>query len=71
MLLLGTMLALAALLLAGRLVAAVRDDERDLLVGLGLGRGQQLGAALVEAALLAAVSVILARARPPRSPTRS
>ena len=59
-LLLGLVLSLAALLLAGRLVAAVRDDERALLVGLGLGRGQQLVAALIEAVLLATVSAVLA-----------
>ena len=59
-LLLGFMLSLAALLLVGRLVGAVRDDERALLVGLGLGRRQQLGAALLETLLLAAVSVLLA-----------
>ena len=59
-LLLGTTLSLAALLLAGRLVADVRDDERALLVALGLSRRQQLGAALLESALLAAVSALLA-----------
>ena len=59
-LLLGAMLSLAALLLAGRLIGAVRDDERALLVGFGLSRGQQLGATLVEALLVAAVSALLA-----------
>ena len=59
-LLLGAALSLCTLLLAGRLVAAVRDDERALLVAFGLSRRQQLGAALVEAALLATASVLLA-----------
>jgi FtsX-like permease family protein len=59
-LLIGTILSLAALLLAGRLVAGVRDDERALLVALGLSRRQQLIAALAESALLAAVSAALA-----------
>ena len=43
--LLGTALALAAALLAGRLVASVRDDERELLRAMGLVRRQQLAAA--------------------------
>ena len=44
-LLLGTALSLAAALLTGRLVGSVREDERDLLVTMGLGRRQQLGTA--------------------------
>ncbi|GAA3811348.1 FtsX-like permease family protein [Nocardioides panacisoli] len=55
-LLLGAALALAAALLTGRLVGSVREDERDLLVAMGLGRRQQLGAAAAEAALLAVVA---------------
>jgi len=58
--LLGLTLSLAALLLAGRLIAAVRDDERALLVSLGIGRGQQLGTAVLEALLVAGVSALLA-----------
>ena len=54
--LLATALALAALLLAGRLVAALRDEERALLVALGLSPGQQLGLAVVEAALVGLVA---------------
>ncbi len=59
-LLLGAALALAAALLAGRLVAAVRTDERDLLLALGLGRRQQVAAAGAEALLLALVAAALA-----------
>ena len=59
-LLLGTALSLAAALLAGWLVASVRDGERTLLLGWGLSRRQQLGSALLEALLLAAVSAALA-----------
>ena len=59
-LLMGTALALAAVVLAGWLVASVRDDERALLVTFGLSRGQQLGAALVEGLLVAAVAALLA-----------
>ena len=59
-LLLGTTLSLACLVLAGRLVAESRDDERALLVGLGLGRGQQLRAALTEAALVALAAAAVA-----------
>lgn len=59
-LLLGTALAVAAALLAGWLVAAVRDDERALVVALGLGRRQQLGLATGEALLLAGVAALLA-----------
>ena len=56
---LGAMLSLVCLLLAGRLVAAVRDDERALLVGLGLSREQQLGTAAGEAALIAGVASLV------------
>ncbi|WP_036508703.1 hypothetical protein [Nocardioides sp. URHA0020] len=59
-LLLDTILGLAALVLAGRLLADTRTSERELLVALGLGRGQQLRAALAESALLATASAILA-----------
>jgi hypothetical protein len=59
-LLLGTTMSLASLLLAGRMVAGVRDDERALLVRLGLGRGQQLRTALLEGALMAVVAALLA-----------
>ncbi len=59
-LLLGTALALAAALLAGRLVASVRHDERDLLRSLGLGRRQQVLVAGVEALLLALLAAALA-----------
>lgn len=59
-LLLDTMLGLAALLLAGRLLADSRADERDLLTTLGLGPGQQLLSALGEALLLALAATVLA-----------
>ncbi len=59
-LLLDTMLGIAALVLAGRLLADSRTRERELLTALGLSPGQQLGAALVESVLLAAVSVVVA-----------
>ena len=59
-LLLGTALALAALLLAGHLVAGLRDDERALLVSLGLSPGQQLTTAVVESLLVALVAVVVA-----------
>ncbi|WP_230487280.1 FtsX-like permease family protein [Nocardioides anomalus] len=58
--LLGAALSLAALLLAGRLVAVVRDEERVLLVALGASRRQQLGAAALEALLLALLAAALA-----------
>ncbi len=58
--LLGAALSLAALLLAGRLVAAVRDEERVLLVAFGASRRQQLVAAGFEAVLLALVAAGLA-----------
>jgi hypothetical protein len=59
-LLLGTTLALTALLLAGRLLDGVRETERSLLVALGLGRRQLVVATLVETLLIAAVATILA-----------
>ena len=59
-LLLGTAMSLAGLLLAGRLVAGVRDDERALLVALGLSRAQQLRTALLEGFLVAAGATVLA-----------
>jgi hypothetical protein len=59
-LLLGTAMSLAALLLAGRLVAGVRDDERALLVALGLARGQQVRTALLEGAMIAVTATVLA-----------
>ena len=58
--LLGAALSLAALLLAGRLVAAVRDEERVLLVSFGASARQQLVAAGFEAVLLALVAAALA-----------
>ena len=58
--LLGAALSLAALLLAGRLVAAVRDEERVLLVSFGASARQQLVAAGSEAVLLALVAAGLA-----------
>ena len=54
------MLGIAALVLAGRLLADSRTRERELLTALGLSPGQQLGAALVESVLLAAVSAVVA-----------
>jgi ABC-type antimicrobial peptide transport system permease subunit len=59
-LLLDTMLGIAALVLAGRLLADSRTRERDLMIALGLSPRQQLGSALVESVLLAAVSAIVA-----------
>ncbi len=59
-LLLDTMVVLAALVLAGRLVADSRADERDLLTSFGLGPVQQLALALLEASLLAVTSALLA-----------
>ena len=58
--LLGAALSLAALLLAGRLVAAVRDEERVLLVAFGTSPRQQLVAAGFEAVLLALIAAALA-----------
>lgn len=59
-LLLGTTLAVSALLLAGRLVGDLRAAERELLAAMGLSPRQQLLAALLEAALLAAASSVVA-----------
>lgn len=58
--LLGAALSVATALLAGWLVASRRDDERVLLVALGLSRRQQLGLALLEAALIATSAAVLA-----------
>lgn len=58
--LLGAALSLAALLLAGRLVASVRDEERVLLVAFGASPRQQLVAAAGEAVLLAVLAAALA-----------
>ncbi|MBJ7355882.1 ABC transporter permease [Nocardioides sp.] len=58
--LLGAMLSLTALLLAGRLVAAVRDEERVLLVAFGASPRQQLVAAGFEAVLLALAAAAIA-----------
>ena len=58
--LLGAALSSAALLLCGRLVAAVRDEERVLLVAFGASPRQQLFAAGFEAVLLALVAAALA-----------
>ncbi|WP_426562030.1 FtsX-like permease family protein [Angustibacter sp. McL0619] len=58
--LLGTTLAVAALLLAGRLLTVLRSDERALLVTFGSDRRQLLAGATTEAALLAAVAALLA-----------
>ncbi len=59
-LLLDTMLGVAALLLAGRLLADSRVDERELLTTLGLSPAQQLVSALGEALLLAVAAAVLA-----------
>ncbi|MET0822412.1 MAG: FtsX-like permease family protein [Aeromicrobium sp.] len=59
-LLLATSLAATALLLAGRLLARVRGEERVLLTGLGLARRQLVALSLAEAAMLAAAAAILA-----------
>jgi len=58
--LIGAALSLAALVLAGRLVAAVRDEERVLLVALGTSPRQQVAAAAGEGALLAALAAVVA-----------
>jgi hypothetical protein len=55
-LLIAAALAMAALLLTGRVLVAVRDDERALLVGLGLSPSQQLRAASTEALLVGLVA---------------
>jgi len=59
-LLLGTVMALTALLLAGRLLGSVRESERALLAGLGLGRDQLAAAALAEVLLIAAAASAVA-----------
>ncbi len=59
-LLLDTMLGIAALVLAGRLLADSRADEHELLTTLGLAPRQRLTASLVEAAVLALGSAVLA-----------
>ena len=59
-LLLATTLAATALLLAGRLVARVRGEERVLLTGLGLARRQLVAVSLAEAAMLAVAAAVLA-----------
>lgn len=59
-LLLVTTLALTALLLAGRLLDGVRETERALLVGLGLGRGQLALATLTETLLVATAATVIA-----------
>src|SRR4051794_13061743 len=58
--LLVAVLGLAALVLAGRILAQVREDERELLTTLGFSRGQQLAAALTEALLLAVAAAVVA-----------
>ena len=59
-LLLDTMLGIAALVLAGRLLAESRLDEQGLLTTLGLAPRQRLASALVEAVLLAVGATVLA-----------
>jgi hypothetical protein len=58
--LLGTTLALTALLLAGRLLTVLRAEERALLVTFGSDRRQLLIGAAAEAVLLAAAASFLA-----------
>ncbi|MXG88099.1 ABC transporter permease [Nocardioides flavescens] len=58
--LLGAALSLAALVLAGRLVASARDEERVLLVALGTSPQQQVAAAAGEGALLAVAAAVVA-----------
>ncbi|SFC57587.1 FtsX-like permease family protein [Nocardioides terrae] len=60
LLVLSTTLSLAAALLAGWLLASLRDEERALLISFGLSRRQQIVAALVEAVVVAAVAAVLA-----------
>jgi len=55
----GVALAAAALLLAGRLLAARRAPERALLLDRGAARRQLLGLALAEAAAVVAVAAAL------------
>ncbi len=59
-LLLTVVLAIAALVLAGRIVADSRAEERELLSTLGLGPRQQATGALLEAGLLAVAAAVLA-----------
>ncbi|GAA4346499.1 ABC transporter permease [Angustibacter luteus] len=58
--LLGSTLAAAALVLAGRLLAVFRADERALLLSLGLDRRQLVLAASAEALLLGGLAAVLA-----------
>ncbi|GAA1977696.1 ABC transporter permease [Nocardioides panacihumi] len=60
LLVLSLALSLAAALLAGWLLASIRDDERALLVSFGLSRRQQMSAALVEALALAVAATLVA-----------
>lgn len=59
-LLLGTALALSALLMAGRLLAAVRETERALLTDLGRGRAQLAATTVAETTVVAAVAAAVA-----------
>ena len=59
-LLLSTVMALTALLLAGRLLGGVRASERALLADLGLGRDQVAAATLTEILLIAGTATLLA-----------
>jgi hypothetical protein len=58
--LLGTTLTMAALGLAGRLVAALRANETALLSALGASRGQLAATAAAEAVLLATIAAVIA-----------
>ncbi|KQV74212.1 hypothetical protein ASC61_03870 [Aeromicrobium sp. Root344] len=58
-LLLGTVMALTALLLAGRLLGDVRAGERALLADLGLGRDQLAVWTLAEVLLIAGAAAVL------------
>ncbi|RZS91706.1 hypothetical protein EV189_0953 [Motilibacter rhizosphaerae] len=58
--LLAIALTAAALGLGGRLVAALRQQETELLAGLGAGRGQLAAVAGAEAAALAVLAALLA-----------
>ncbi|KAA1397259.1 permease [Aeromicrobium ginsengisoli] len=59
-LLLGTVMALTALLLAGRLLGDVRASERALLADLGLGRDQLVVSTLAEVLFIAGAATVLA-----------
>jgi hypothetical protein len=59
-LLLCTLIALIALLLAGRLLGSVRGTERALLADLGLSRAQQGIVTGIEALAIAGVATVLA-----------